>query len=133
MAARVPLRPDQREAIDAGRFVRVELPFASVIVGKVDGAWKAYANVCPHRLVPLDFGGLRPTSDDGRYLLCHQHGALFRPEDGVCIEGPCQGDALRKVGIVAEGQGLLVDDGGPPALPEPIRSREERDPVRSKG
>jgi nitrite reductase/ring-hydroxylating ferredoxin subunit len=109
---RVPLRQSQREGIEEGRFVRVQLPFASALVGRVDGAWRAYANVCPHRLVPLDFGGLPPMSDDGRYLLCNQHGALFRPEDGVCIEGPCAGEALTALNVASEGDDLLVEDPG---------------------
>ena len=30
----------------------------------------------------------------GEHLICATHGALFRFEDGVCIAGPCAGDAL---------------------------------------
>jgi nitrite reductase/ring-hydroxylating ferredoxin subunit len=108
MNVRVRLKPDQREGIDNGRFVRVQLPQASVLLGRVDSVWRAYANRCPHRLVPLDFGGLPPMSDDGRYLLCNQHGALFRLEDGVCIEGPCLGDALTPQEVVGEGDGVFI-------------------------
>jgi nitrite reductase/ring-hydroxylating ferredoxin subunit len=114
---RVSLRQSQREGVEEGRFVRVELPFASVLVGRVDGAWRAYANVCPHRLVPLDFGGLPPMSDDGRYLLCNQHGALFRREDGVCIEGPCAGEGLTALKVASEGDEILVEEPGNPFPP----------------
>ncbi len=117
MGTRVALRPEQRTGIEEGRFVRVHLPVGNVLVGRVDGNLRAYRNVCPHRLVPLDFGGLPPMSDDGKYLLCNQHGALFRPEDGVCIEGPCMGDALTSVGIVADGDDVLVDEVRDPMAP----------------
>ena len=90
--------------------MRVHLPVGSVLVGRLGGELCAYRNVCPHRLVPLDFGGLPPMSDDGKYLLCNQHGALFRPEDGVCIEGPCAGDALRAVAVHEDGEAIVVGD-----------------------
>jgi nitrite reductase/ring-hydroxylating ferredoxin subunit len=108
MNVRVRLRPDHQEGIEQGRFVRVQLAHGSVLVGRVDCAWRAYANRCPHRLVPLDFGGLPPMSDDGRYLLCNQHGALFRREDGVCVEGPCVGDRLTELAVVGEGDAVVI-------------------------
>ena len=62
--------------------MRVAVPGASLLVGQVAGAWKAYLNVCRHRAVPLDFGARSPMSDDARFLLCHQHGAIYRLSDG---------------------------------------------------
>ncbi len=119
MSFHIELKASQREGIARGRFVRVHLPLAmqqvSLLVGRVEGSWRAYANVCPHRSVPLDFGGMPPMSDDGQYLLCNQHGALFRLDDGVCVEGPCIGDALTAVEVVGEGEGIRVvdvDDAG---------------------
>ena len=38
----------------------------------------------------------------GKYLMCGTHGAVFRPEDGACIEGPCTGRALDTVEILVE-------------------------------
>jgi nitrite reductase/ring-hydroxylating ferredoxin subunit len=117
VTTRLRLTLAQRTRIEKGEFVRVHLPVSNVLVGRVEGTLKAYWNVCPHRLVPLDFGGLPPTSDVGNYLLCNQHGALFRREDGVCIEGPCVGDALTPVGIVADGDDLLVEEVRDPMEP----------------
>jgi nitrite reductase/ring-hydroxylating ferredoxin subunit len=117
VTTRVRLTPAQRTRIEQGDFVRVHLPVSNVLVGRVEGALKAYWNVCPHRLVPLDFGGLPPMSHDGHYLLCNQHGALFRQEDGVCIEGPCIGDSLTPVGIVADGEDVVVDEVRDPMAP----------------
>ncbi len=36
---------------------------------------------------------------DGQVLMCVHHSALFRFEDGQCIEGPCTGAALTPVAI----------------------------------
>jgi nitrite reductase/ring-hydroxylating ferredoxin subunit len=76
----------------------------SVLVGQVDGVWTAYRNECKHRALPLDLGASSPMSDDGEYLLCHQHGALYRLGDGKCVVGPCSGESLDRVQVrIAEG------------------------------
>jgi nitrite reductase/ring-hydroxylating ferredoxin subunit len=37
-----------------------------------------------------------------QYLLCANHGALFRVEDGFCFRGPCRGQSLKKVQLLIE-------------------------------
>ncbi|MDP9150329.1 MAG: Rieske (2Fe-2S) protein [Myxococcota bacterium] len=108
MKARVVLSRPQRSSVTRGRFVSIEVEARSVLVGRVGGAWHAYENVCRHRALPLDLGASSPMSDDGRFLLCHQHGALYRPADGACIAGPCEGQSLTPVDIVEENDGLWI-------------------------
>jgi nitrite reductase/ring-hydroxylating ferredoxin subunit len=81
----------------------------SVLVGRVGEALVAYANVCRHQAVPLDFGMDTAMADDGVHLLCHQHGALYRPNDGVCIAGPCRGEALVRLPIAEADDALEID------------------------
>ena len=46
-----------------------------------------------------------------RYLHCDGHGALFRVEDGVCVDGPCVGERLAPVPVrVADGMVCLDRD-----------------------
>jgi len=60
---------------------------------------RAYVNECPHARHPLDWN-LGQVFDPSRELLvCASHGAKFRPEDGVCVEGPCLGKSLMPVEI----------------------------------
>ena len=59
-----------------------------------DGAVTGYVDSCPHAGWPLALFDDRYLTRDGRHLLCAGHGALFRPEDGVCTAGPCAGDRL---------------------------------------
>lgn len=53
-----------------------------------------YVNRCPHNRAPLDFTPGKFLSHDGAYILCSNHGALFRIQDGFCVAGPCAGDRL---------------------------------------
>lgn len=68
-------------------------PFRGLVV-QVEGRVFAYANVCPHKQHALN--GV----DDGlwvpgqRLLRCSSHEALFDPESGLCLVGPCAGRAL---------------------------------------
>ena len=107
---RIALTVAQREEMARGRFVRVTLPRAieiagartrSVLVGRVEGSLRAYANVCRHQAVPLDLGMDTAMSSDGHHLVCHQHGAMYRPDDGECIYGPCKGERLSTMTILS--------------------------------
>src|SRR5690606_10370221 len=51
----------------------------------------AYLNDCPHRHLPLNFHPNRFLDPEGQHILCTNDIALFRIEDGYCIEGPCPG------------------------------------------
>ena len=104
---RALLTEAQRAEVARGRFVRVGHGTSGVLVGRVDGAWRAYANVCRHRASPLDLGAASPMSDDGTHLLCHQHGALYRPSDGRCVVGPCAGESLVPVDVEEAADGSL--------------------------
>jgi len=68
-------------------------PFSGFIVHK-GGQIYAYANVCPHRRHQLD---LRPDDfliEEGSFIRCASHGALFSPETGDCLVGPCVNQRL---------------------------------------
>ena len=67
-----------------------------------------YVNSCPHTGTPLEWVENQFMSEDGGYILCHTHGALFRIEDGHCVAGPCVGDALRPVAVERDGTDQVV-------------------------
>jgi nitrite reductase/ring-hydroxylating ferredoxin subunit len=56
-----------------------------------------YLNACPHLGVALDWLPGKFMSADGQLIVCAMHGAEFRPEDGVCLRGPCRGERLTAV------------------------------------
>ena len=64
----------------------------------------AYENCCPHTGVNLNWQKEQFFSVDGLFLQCSMHGALFEPETGLCVRGPCQGQHLQSIDLV-------IDDG----------------------
>jgi len=73
-----------------------EWPFRGFVIRKGAEIF-AYANICPHRRHPLDMLPDAFLVDDGRMIRCASHGALFSPETGMCLTGPCSGRSLMKL------------------------------------
>ena len=55
----------------------------------------AYRNHCMHVGYPLNWKPHEFLTRDGRNIICAAHGAIYRIDTGVCIEGPCPGKRLR--------------------------------------
>ena len=68
--------------------------FRAFVVRK-GGAVHGWLDSCPHAGWPLAMTDARRLTRDGAFLLCTGHGALFRPHDGMCVAGPCEGRALQ--------------------------------------
>lgn len=75
-----------------------------------DGGPIGFRNACPHMGIMLDWEARRMVTRDGRFLRCTGHGALFRRADGVCVAGPCEGDALERVPLVVRDGLVFVDE-----------------------
>lgn len=77
---------------DARGFVVGESPTQRrIFVVRWESAVKGYLNVCPHVGTPLDWVPDKFFHPDDRHLICATHGALFLPESGLCVAGPCEG------------------------------------------
>ena len=72
------------------------------------GVHHAYVNVCPHAGTPLDLWPNEFLTEDGAYLICSTHGAVFAPDTGICVEGPCPGARLARLRIERVGDALVV-------------------------
>ena len=68
----------------------------------------AYLNDCPHAHLPLDWVAGRFLDIERKHLLCANHGALFRLEDGYCFHGPCAGASLTPVRIILDDGKILT-------------------------
>lgn len=69
-----------------------------------------YVNRCPHAGLPLDFRPGQFLDLAKTQILCTNHGAVFRIEDGFCVAGPCAGESLQRPATeVRNGTVYLVD------------------------
>lgn len=83
--------------IDNDQFHEFQLGEEPCFLFRRRGRLFAYRNQCPHLGIPLNWMPERFLDPDSCFLHCANHGALFTPESGDCIAGPCQGDSLTSV------------------------------------
>ena len=63
-----------------------------------------FVDSCPHMGLPLSKRLDDYLTKSGELIECDWHGALFRPDDGLCVGGPCAGQHLRSWPVtVADG------------------------------
>ena len=96
--------------IDGGAGVRFEVEqrgrtvpaFAVRFHGRVHG----YINRCAHVPIELDWNHGEFFDSTKLYLMCSTHGAIYVPETGRCVGGPCRGGSLEPV-VLEEGDGTV--------------------------
>jgi nitrite reductase/ring-hydroxylating ferredoxin subunit len=77
----------------------------SVLVLRWQGELRAWLNSCPHLEVPMQYRKDRFMSADRQHIVCFAHGALFMPDSGLCVLGPCLGQSLRPQHVFVDEQG----------------------------
>ena len=55
----------------------------------------AYLNKCSHVPMEMDYQPDRFFDMTGHWLICATHGAMYQPETGVCLGGPCRGGLIK--------------------------------------
>ena len=58
-----------------------------------------YINACPHLGVALNWQPDSFLDLDQKYIICALHGALFQPENGLCVHGPCYRQKLKPLPV----------------------------------
>jgi nitrite reductase/ring-hydroxylating ferredoxin subunit len=92
-------------------FAAIAGGFTGLMAVRRGNAVFVYVNSCPHIGTPLDWTPDRFLSRDGRTIVCATHGAQFRIDDGVCINGPCIGDRLEAVPTEIRDGTVYVPEG----------------------
>jgi len=115
------------ELVDGGLGVRRAARYlngdAVVFFIRYDGQVHGYLNRCAHVPMELDWLEGQFFDSSGLYLMCATHGAIYAPESGRCVGGPCRGARLRPVQVqerdTPEGRAVfwLPDDDLQPAAP----------------
>jgi nitrite reductase/ring-hydroxylating ferredoxin subunit len=82
---------------------------------RFNGRVCAFVNRCPHLGTELDWQPGEFFEAGGLYLVCSTHGAIFEPDTGFCVAGPCHGASLEPLKVrERDGQVLMQDDAAPP-------------------
>jgi len=86
---------DSTALVERGEGVRFSLIDRGVereaFVVRYQGRPVGYLNRCAHAGLELDWIAGRFLDDEGRWLICAAHGALYDPGTGACADGPCVG------------------------------------------
>ncbi|MCX4190694.1 Rieske (2Fe-2S) protein [Methylophaga sp. OBS3] len=72
---------------------------------RFEGKVYAYLNHCPHLGIPLNWQPDAFMSLEETHIQCSTHGALFNPDNGLCISGPCRGQSLTLLNIETDTAG----------------------------
>ena len=98
------------DAVPDGDCLEVVHGGRSIVLMRSAGHVWAYANVCPHFSLPLNAQPNEFLVIGARQVMCAYHCAVYRFEDGVCIDGPAVGLRLDALPIeVVDGEIRLRD------------------------
>lgn len=114
-----PQRPSELRVVDMGSNHRGR-PREALVVLDQTGCPRAYLNLCRHLPIPLDGGSREFWNEEHTHLMCGTHGALYRLQDGLCVEGPCEGKRLLELEIRPHGDKLQI-------VKPPLDGSEEHD------
>ena len=78
-------------------------------LARLNDKWVAYENRCRHIAISLDFDNNQFFTQDGKYLFCQTHGAVYEPDTGLCVQGPCTGASLFALPIEVDESGVWLD------------------------
>lgn len=91
------------DLVDGGAGVRRDARYldgdAVVFFVRYDGQVYGYLNRCAHVPMELDWVEGQFFESSGLYLMCATHGAIYAPDTGRCVGGPCRGARLRPVQV----------------------------------
>ena len=78
----------------------------TVFLVRHQGVLRAWRNACPHiDGAPMAWRKDAYMNAAGTLIACHAHGALFAPDTGRCVQGPCLGKSLTGLPITIDAHG----------------------------
>jgi nitrite reductase/ring-hydroxylating ferredoxin subunit len=91
------------ELVEGGTGLRRAAKYAGgdavVFFVRYGGEAFGYLNRCAHVPMELDWVEGQFFESSGLYLMCATHGAIYAPDTGKCVGGPCRGGRLRSVQV----------------------------------
>ncbi|TMG88013.1 MAG: Rieske 2Fe-2S domain-containing protein [Betaproteobacteria bacterium] len=103
------------ELVEGGSGVRFEIAQGgkslAAFVVRWRGLPRAYVNECRHQSSELDWMQGDFFDETKLYLICATHGALYTPDSGICVAGPCRGARLAPLEVVErEGKVFCIEE-----------------------
>ena len=95
-----------------GMVARVAGKQRNIFVIRQGGDVHAYVNWCPHNQVLIDQIPGQFFNSEKTMLRCSKHGALFQINDGLCVEGPCEGESLQPLSCIVDNGVIYLEDCG---------------------
>ncbi|MGS2724346.1 Rieske (2Fe-2S) protein [Porticoccus sp. GXU_MW_L64] len=68
-----------------------------------------YRNSCPHTGMPLNWQPDQFFDVEKKFIQCAIHAAIFQPETGLCVAGPCSGDSLDRIPCRIKNSTVVID------------------------
>ncbi len=81
-----------------------------ILVTRKGGKYFGYENACPHEGTRLDTRPGEFMDEEGNFIACGKHGAMFDLDSGHCFIGPCQGKALTPLALIVDEGDLCLAD-----------------------
>jgi nitrite reductase/ring-hydroxylating ferredoxin subunit len=75
-----------------------------ILITRKGNNFYGFENRCPHEHSRLDTTPGQFMDEEGNFIACGNHNALFDLDTGKCFIGPCQGQHLTPIKLV-------IDDG----------------------
>ena len=72
------------------------------------GVLRLWRDRCPHAGTPMAWRRHAYMNAAGDGIVCAAHGALFEPDSGLCVRGPCLGDRLQPVAFAIDGGEIVT-------------------------
>lgn len=98
------------DVVEKGAGIRFDLPalgpHATGFVIRSHGQAYAYVNRCAHVPVELDWEHGKFFNVTNEWLICATHGAMYAPNSGECVMGPCKGKQLTPIALT-EADGII--------------------------
>lgn len=94
---------------DGHRFIITiaTIPTNAFIVRTENGLC-AFINRCAHHQLELDWIEGKFFSHDLDHIICSTHGAIFEPDTGFCVAGPCIGKSLKQLDVSVVGNKVFI-------------------------
>ncbi|MDG1892633.1 MAG: Rieske 2Fe-2S domain-containing protein [Verrucomicrobiota bacterium] len=78
-------------------------------LARLENCWVAYENRCRHIAISLDLDDGVFFTDDGKYFFCQTHGAVYEPETGLCVHGPCKDASLFSLPVKNDDESVWLE------------------------